>query len=174
MEGRRRINRTDESGFSIASSLADMVENTARALKDLAEGVHDPSIAAQGVLHRTLSISSHVSTTSPLARKYKGDKTDTTLQEFREIGRGTCGQVFALVGTPTVIKLPINSGQTERLYRDCCMHKRIEVAFNTVPSRYTQQLSIPVFEQWLAPDAVDFWEPYGARFPEGCPSFGLI
>jgi hypothetical protein len=174
MEGRRRIGRTNESEFSIASSLANMLDVTGRTIENLAEGLHDPSIAAQGLLHQTLSISSPISPTSTPARKHGAAANNPTPQAFREIGRGICGQVFAMLGIPTVIKLPINNSQIERLYRDCCMHKRIEVAFSNAPSRYTKHLSIPVFEQWSAPDTVGFWSPYGACFPRECPSFGLI
>ncbi|MCJ1474209.1 hypothetical protein MMC13_002867 [Lambiella insularis] len=174
MTGRPKQNQTDESANSISSSLAGMINLTARAVDNLTERFHDPAAMAQDLLHRMLSIQSHISPASTLARTYEMASATPAHQVFKEIGRGTCGKVFALVGAPKVAKVPVDSSQWQRLYNDFCMHKLVEESFSVAPSEYSQALSVPRLEEWVAPDALDFWKEYGPRFPGQRPSFCLV
>ncbi|MCJ1227720.1 hypothetical protein MMC12_004378 [Toensbergia leucococca] len=151
-----------------------MIDLTARTVAHLAKTLHDPAAVAQVLLHRMFNIQSQISSDSTLSRTYEPASQVSFHQKFKEIGQGTCGKVFALAGVSKVAKVPLTSAQPEKLYNDCCMHKLIEEAFDMAPSQYSRALSIPRFEEWLAPDAIGFWKEYGPRFPGECPSFCLI
>jgi hypothetical protein len=56
-----------------------------------------------------------VSIISTLERTYEAAANDPTRQVFTEIERETCGEVFAMNGTPTIIKVPIIIGHARRL-----------------------------------------------------------
>ena len=173
--GAERRGAGEESrSTSIASSIAELASESAITLKNLAEKMHDPVVRAEGLLNRMLSTVSHISTASSLTgiNEAASDKKD--LQKFRIIGQGTCGKVYALWGTQKVAKFPINDGQVVSLYNDACLHKLIEEAFALTPSKYRHGLSIPKFEEWIAPDSQDFWDEYGRSFPPNLPEFCLI
>ena len=164
-----------ELASSGVSSFIKMMANSGKSIGDLIKNLHDPAAAARGLLQCTLSVQSHRSPTSMWEMNCMATSPDTTAHQlYREIGRGTCGKVIALAGVPKVAKIPLDSSLAEKLYNDCCMHKRIEDAFNTVPSQYSQDLAIPKFEQWIAPDAVGFWKRYGPLILGDSPSFCLL
>jgi len=151
-----------------------MMAFSAQAAEYFAKQLYSLAVEAQGLLHRMLSVQSHISTSSTLARTYQEATESPTLSHFKEIGRGTCGKVFSITGTPKVVKVPLNESQVKLLYNDACMHRLVEEAFLATPSKYTKHLNLPKFEEWIASDATGFWTEYGDRFPEERPSFCLM
>jgi hypothetical protein len=121
-----------------------------------------------------LSVDSHVSTASTLARVYQDVSKDPSKQFFSEIGRGQCGKVFAQKGVTKAFKFPLNQGLKDQLFNDWLMHRCIEVAFAGAPPEFSQAICIPRLDSWIGPDESDnFWEQFGDVFEGMRPNYCL-
>lgn len=55
---------------------------------------------------------------------------ETELTVCNEIGQGQCGTIYAITGTPLVIKLPNLSAKYDELFRDAQVHGMVQEALN--------------------------------------------
>ncbi|KAL9105899.1 MAG: hypothetical protein Q9227_009010 [Pyrenula ochraceoflavens] len=109
---------------------------------------------------------------------------DNDYQLFQQLGKGQCGTVYALPDTDKVLKI-MNPDKKDQLWNDCCMHKRIEEAFQQRPFELHKQqipIKIPQFGGWIPPVHVAFWQECRGKSlsSEGevevqlLPTYGLI
>ncbi len=77
----------------------------------LKDALDQQAAADLRLLKRTLSVGTVVSTTSSFAERMNGARFEVVDHfHLRDIGRGSCGSVFEIPGTPYAIKKGANTG----------------------------------------------------------------
>ncbi len=115
------------------------------------------------VLHRMLSNMDILSKPTPYFDRQEGPK---------QIGKGKCGELWAI--GDWVLKVA-NVGKDTQLWNDCCMHRRVEEAFQQLPAALRKDISIPPWKNWVQPSRDQFWSDSTQWFPKGFqPRYGLL
>lgn len=143
-----------ESEFSIISSLAQNSPIAERLLNDL---------TPDAILHRALSISPVVSTTSSCITMQQEASQSDIQRQLRAIGAGTCGTVFERPLTLEVIKRA-KLGYEEALFNDCVRHKEVLESFARRCS-LVGLLHVPKLLAYIDEGETEFWTENGYLFP---------
>ncbi|KAI1259409.1 zinc finger protein-domain-containing protein [Xylariaceae sp. FL1019] len=160
---------SEASMTSVTSSLASMMARHLRIAGDLT-GItlfDETALKKYGpkqLLSQMLSTKSYISTTSSAAARDQAAYGEPLLQTAREIGKGQCGVVFALIGTPYVLKVP-HAGKREELFDDCVNHKKLEEEFNKIEVSKRPDINIPTFGEWIAASNDQFWQSHRQYLP---------
>ena len=98
-------------------------------------------------------------------------------QTYTEIGRGTCGAVFAESGTAFVLKKALYNNK--QLYNDYAMHMSILEGFDTAFKQYQlAPVNVPRVERYVSSRHEadqEWWATNALRFPKSkCPMDVLI
>ncbi|KAM0307598.1 hypothetical protein HYE67_000731 [Fusarium culmorum] len=165
--------QSDDSLISLSTSLRDLAMNSLRFSKQPFTEEELKDATPKQILQRMLSTSSYISTTSSLATKYNSASTNPSTFAFEELGKGQCGTVYALIGSPTIVKIPNHEGKFEELGIDYRRHTRVQEAIQ----QHGQNLDharLPKLHAFLSPKS-DFWKKYGLLFPHHVDvrNFGL-
>ncbi|KAK0124107.1 hypothetical protein ONS95_009090 [Cadophora gregata] len=119
------------------------------------------------ILKKMLSVRSVVSTSSSFAKRNQEASSDISLQQFSEIGQGSCGHVFAQIGTAQAVKRAREDGpDASALWNDFLMHKKVEQGFEVANSSGLPTVHIPrpiLF--YISRDDKAWWENNIHRFP---------
>jgi hypothetical protein len=126
------------------------------------------------LLNRMLSTKTYITASSAQAEHSQTEDTSSPL--YTSIGEGQCGIVFALKGTPDVIKIAKSPEKVEELWQDATVHNRIRIALQNMPSSLCQNINVPVYEGWVNYRSNDFWDTQAQYFPPGTqiPYYGLM
>jgi len=166
--GRVRIimaHAKDISGESASTTLSDGIARPL-ILKDLLD-----QQTANDILKRTLSVGTVKSTTTSSADRMNAARYKMGHQnKLRDIGRGSCGSVFEIPGTPNAIKKGAN---TEAIWNDFNLNNHAYNSYlssyclleNTFVGRWVPR--VPMARYFNGPDADEFWTANIERFPEG-------
>lgn len=162
--GRRAMNSTDESLFSVTSSL---VEDAAVARIFLSSNDLQ-SLDATAILSRSLSVRSVISTTSSFAAIWQGVSSNPDSCRFQHIGNGLQGTVYELTGTDKVVKIAI-SNSLGSLRDEWRIHNKVFQAF----AKYNHLSAGVVVIKPLAfiekstQEGETWWNEQGHRFSQG-------
>ncbi|KAH9207387.1 hypothetical protein DL95DRAFT_415703 [Leptodontidium sp. 2 PMI_412] len=119
------------------------------------------------ILRRMLSVRSVVSTSSSFATRNQEASSDISLQQFYEIGQGTCGFAFAQLGTAQVVKRAREDGaDSAALWNDFLMHKKVEQGNENGNSSGLPTVHIPRPILYVRHKDMVWWENNGHRFPK--------
>jgi hypothetical protein len=126
------------------------------------------------LLTRMLSTKAYLSS-SPV-RTERSQFEDTSSPMYTSIGEGQCGIVFALKGTPDVIKIAKSPEKAAELWQDATVHNKIRTALRSIPSSLRQDINVPIYEGWVNHKSTDFWDTQTQYFLPGTqiPYYGLI
>lgn len=98
----------------------------------------------------------------------------TTSLQFREIGKGQCGSIWAVdaPGSTSAFKRQHQGHETSEYSRsvtkDSAMHQRIEHSFTKCrKSLGLRHLNIPEYRQLVYKDDIGWWDMNKSRFPTG-------
>lgn len=127
------------------------------------------------LLNRMLSTKSYITTDSSLAETNQRAAEDQSQRHFISIGKGQCGTVFALKGTPEIIKISNGPEKDKALFQDAIMHKTVLDAFLRVSSSLRQDIHVPQYHGWVGPNSDSFWATMIPLFPDDVqvPAYGL-
>ncbi|KAK5452141.1 hypothetical protein LTS15_007205 [Exophiala xenobiotica] len=173
---RRTLNETEDSVVSVTESLRSLMASSLRAASELTGlSVLDDNFFRSSrpdvILGRMLSTRSYISTTSSAADRNQAAHENKELRVCKQVGKGQCGTVYALIRTTEVFKVP-NPGKADQLYNDCLMHKAAEEAFLSCFFELRRDLNIPHCVRWVLPSDTLFWNEYSHHFPQ--PTFGFM
>ena len=125
------------------------------------------------ILNRMLSTRCYISTASSSFAINHLTHEERMQPNFKEIGSGECGTVYALMGTTEVLKVP-NEGKIHDLWNDAQMHKQVDEAFGRASLKLRQHFNIPRYRQWVLPADRSFWNGH-RNFPKSFqPDHGLV
>ncbi|KAK1985655.1 zinc finger protein-domain-containing protein [Colletotrichum cereale] len=126
---------------TVASSRAVSLELAMMANLALEDKLEEDALGEplESCLKRMLSTRTVVSTSSSFAQRQQA--AVGTDSKFREIGTGSIGKVFEHPGTTFAYKLPMTD-QTQKLWNNYIIHKRIETSFQSLPY-FDGQVEIP-------------------------------
>ena len=120
-------------------------------------------------LSRALSPTSIISITSSIAKRYQtalaADPNNDVfaLQQYRSIGSGQCGRVFAYGDAPWVLKRPNSS--PDPLWNDYIMHSKVRDAATKHPNVAALCASIPKVQCYITPANKPWWDINLAKSP---------
>ncbi|KAI4733988.1 hypothetical protein E4T50_15466 [Aureobasidium sp. EXF-12298] len=131
----------------------------------------------QVLLNRMLSTKAYLSTPSAqaeIAQRAVDDKR--TYRFLVSIGEGQCGIIFPLKGTPEVIKIAKSPEKVQQLRQDAIVHHRVQEAFRKIPSSLRQDINVPDYYGFVAPESNTFWDTFARCFPAyiKVPYYGLL
>ena len=112
----------------------------------LLDGKPIEAFSAEDILSRILSTKSRMSNTDPPSAS-----TTTAHDEFREIGRGQCGTIWALGGVETAMKVPNSEANHGELWNDSRIHRVVQDAFQQTPTEFRSQVHVPAIQAWIQP-----------------------
>ena len=169
---RREISGTEDSSAFITDSMKNLMATGLRYAGDMTgitilDDTYFREFGSEQFLSRMLSTKSYISTSWSLAVKNQLAQEHPELKQFKEIGKGQTGTVWALTGSRLVIKLA-NEGRAEILFNDCQKHKKVEEAFYYTSVTLRRHINIPTFGEWVHPSNELFWDQHIPLFPEGC------
>lgn len=126
--------------------------------------------SAQSILKRTLSVGTANSTTSSFAERMNACRF-TNFDQFhlRDIGRGSCGSVFEVPGTPHAIKKGAN---TAAIWNDFNLTNHAYNSYLTSLGLFEYAFHdhrvprVPMARYFNGPNSDDFWTANMTRFPE--------
>ncbi len=156
---RRQQAETEDSVISMTPSLKDAASLVSRLEEQLKLGDSSP----EGILKRTLSMRTVVSTASSWALRYQEAAEDEGSQQFIEIGRGGCGIVFEQVGTGHVAKRAIES-TPDSLWTDYLTHRHLCTTFADLAPYFDIKIKVPRCIGWRGPEPPEWWESNAYRF----------
>ncbi|RMZ86874.1 hypothetical protein DV736_g5901, partial [Chaetothyriales sp. CBS 134916] len=117
-------------------------------------------------LRKAFSVTSAISTTSSLARRYREAATDQSLQKFRAIGQGSFGTVYEQTGTPYIFKGEIHPSLGENLlWEELVSHKVINEAFESI-KMLGINVHVPKVTDYITEDDLEWWEEHIEKFAE--------
>ncbi|KAK1974399.1 zinc finger protein-domain-containing protein [Colletotrichum cereale] len=163
---RRQLNtsdQTDQSTNSLSESIRSLAIATLKLAKEPFTEEELRNSTSKQVLQRMLSTKSYISTTSSFAEKHNAAHSDAALRRFEELGKGQCGTVYGLLGTPTVTKLPNSESKVEQLHADYLMHLRIQEAIQEHDPDHEFSVRVPKLDAWWSPTS-RFWAECGLLF----------
>jgi hypothetical protein len=118
---------------------------------------------ADTVLQRAFSNHSVFSATSSFAKTQQQAVEDDILQNFKLIGKGSCGAVFEQTGTGTVAKAALQ--YNDWLWQDCKIHQKVHQSFQRQLS-LTSNIQVPKPLQYIPETHTTWWDQNLPRFPE--------
>ncbi|KAF7542594.1 hypothetical protein G7Z17_g11443 [Cylindrodendrum hubeiense] len=159
---RRRENASEESynpprsetydlDLAVNMQLLKILEPvTSDTLEDASDVI---SSGADAALKRALSVDAVVSTSSSFAHRNTAAQHEKP-GDFRKIGAGACGVIYAPYGHSVAIKLS-RANNTEELRNDYFMHMRIIDTFQTCG---ITRIKIPKCYGFVSKDDQKFWD----------------